>query len=165
MARIGYTAAETLVNILRSSSGVASTLAQISEREDMQLPTVGADQIIGHNVSIEIAEKGKGFQYPALYVYCDKVQNPMREKFRLFSGVVRLNVEVRASKESVEGLERLVHMYVDAVTGVLLQSRGDWGQGISYSGEYEVQFSSAKVGGSNYVQAAKIILDVAVSQG
>lgn len=165
MAHIGYTSAETLLNLLRSNSGIANALAQISLREDMQIPALGENQIFGQNVPSELAEKGQTFRYPALYVYCDKVQNPLREKFRLFSGKARLNIEVRMSKERLDGLEYLLHLYVDAITQVLLQSRGDWGQGICYSGEYEVQFSAAKQGGTNYIQSAKIILEVGVSQG
>jgi hypothetical protein len=165
MAQIGYMAAETLANLLRSSAGLENAVAKISQREGRAFPSIAGEQIIGQNVPSEVAEKGKTVRYPALYVYCDRVQNPLREKFRMFSGTARLNVEVRASKESLEGLERLLHLYVDAVTEVLVQSRGDWGQGICYSGEYDVQFSAVKVGALNYLQSARIVLDVAVSKG
>ncbi|MCW5981899.1 MAG: hypothetical protein KIT09_27690 [Bryobacteraceae bacterium] len=164
MAQIGYTAAETLLKLLRSSRGIENALAQICLREDMQIPAIAENQTQGQNVASDLAEKNQAVRYPALYVYCDKAQNTLREKFRSFSGTARLNIEIRASKEKLDGLERLLHLYVDAVTQVLTQSRGDWGQGICYSGAYEVQVAAAKAGGANYIQSAKVVLEVGVSQ-
>jgi len=64
----------------------------------------------------------------------------------------------------MERLERKLQLYVDAVTAVLERNRGDWGQGMSYAGGYEIQFGAVKSGGKNYIQAAKLALEVDVSQ-
>jgi hypothetical protein len=72
-------------------------------------------------------------------------------------------MEVRSSQDRLEGLERQVQLYVDAVTAVLDRRRGDWGDGLFYGGGYEAAFGPVKRGGKNYVQTAKITIEVDVS--
>ena len=43
-------------------------------------------------------------------------------------------IEVRVSQDRLEGIEEQLQMYVDAVTQVLDQNRGDWGEGMFYAG-------------------------------
>jgi hypothetical protein len=47
-------------------------------------------------------------------------------------------------------------MYVDAVCALLGDSRGDWGDGASYSGGYQVDYEPVVKGGKNFVQRAKV---------
>ena len=108
--------------------------------------------------------RGRPGRFPVVFVYCDKVSNLQREKFRCFSGVARLNIELLVSGERQEALEQKLQFYVDAVTDVLECNRGDWGQGIGYGGGYEIQFAALKRGGRNYTQSAKVSLEVDVSQ-
>jgi hypothetical protein len=72
-------------------------------------------------------------------------------------------MEVRSSQDRLEGLERQVQLYVDAVTKVLDGNRGDWGDGFFYGGGYEVVFGPVKRGGKSYLQTARISVDVDVS--
>jgi hypothetical protein len=164
VAQVGSITANTLLGLLCSSSGLPSAVAEVSMRENTALPEIGEEQMFAQNVSSDLAEKGQAFRYPAVYVYCDKTANLLREKFRKFSGTARLNVEIRISHNRMEELDRDLQLYVDAVTEVLHRNYGDWGQGISYSGGYEVQFGAVKQGGKNYVQTAKVVLKVDVSQ-
>ena len=90
--------------------------------------------------------------------------NSQREKFRKFSGRARLNIEIKVSHTRSEGLERSLETYVDAVTEVLHRSQGDWGRGLGYSGAYEVHFEAVTQGGRNFLQTAKVVLEVDVSQ-
>jgi hypothetical protein len=50
------------------------------------------------------------------------------------------------------------------MTSVLRGQIGDWGNGIFFSGMYEVQFQPPKSGGLGYVQSAKVTLIFNVSQ-
>ena len=56
-----------------------------------------------------------------------------------------------------------MQLYVDAVTRVLDQRRGDWGGGMFYGGGYEAVFGAVKRGGKNYLQTARITLEVDAS--
>lgn len=164
MARIANTATQTLAGLLRSSDGLAPAVAGVSRRENIELAPIGESSILTGNPGGELAGRSRVARYPALSVYCDKVSNLQREKFRSFSGTARMNIEVRVSGDRYEHLERELQLYVDAVTDVLENSRGDWGQGISYSGGYEIQFAAVKPGGRNFTQTAKVTLEVDVSQ-
>ena len=165
MAQIGSVTTDTLLGLLRASSGLPSAIAEIAMRENVTLPKFDEAQLLAQNVSSDLAEKSQTFRYPAVYVYCDKISNSLREKFRKFSGTARLNIEIRFSRNRPEGLENDLQLYVDAVTEVLHSNRGDWGRGICYSGAYEIKFGSVERGGQNFRQAARVVLEVDVSQG
>jgi hypothetical protein len=139
-------------------------MAEIQLRDSRPVPELSEAQMLGGNLGGESAEQPRSLQYPALLVYCDKVINSQREKFRKFSGKARLNVEIKVSDNRPDGLGLSLETCVDAVTEVLHRSQGDWGQGMSYSGAYEVQFEPVKRGGKNFVQTGKVVLEVDVSQ-
>ena len=73
-------------------------------------------------------------------VYCEKVVNDLREKFRSFSGSVQMAIEVRHSQDRLEEWKTALEAETDAVTSMLSASRGDWGDGMFYAGGYEVSF-------------------------
>jgi hypothetical protein len=163
VAQIGSVTTSKLVNILTAGEALSQAVAAISAQESAPLPSLTERQIMAQNVALELAEKGPGVRYPAVYVYCEKMSNALREKFRTFSGRARMVMEVRVSQDRLEGLERQLELYVDAVTQVLHDNRGDWGQGMFFPGAYEVSFGAVKHGGKNYIQVAKIMLDVEIS--
>ena len=165
MANISIETGETLLNLLRADSGVNASIGEIAMEEGAALPELGSSQILSGNAGGDLAEKGHRLRYPVLFVYCDKLTNSLREKFRKFSGTARLNVEIRVSHGTLEGLERTLQRYVNAVTEVLYSSRGDWGRGMSYGGGYQVNLAAAKAGGKNFIQTATVVLEVDVSQG
>jgi hypothetical protein len=97
-------------------------------------------------------------------VYCDKVSNSLKEKFRRFSGKAHVVVEVRHSQDRLETIETSLQMYVDAVCALLDDSRGDWGDGAFYTGGYDVVYEPVARGGKNFLQRAKVGFDVEVSK-
>jgi hypothetical protein len=164
MAAIGTTVGRHVLDILSGSSGVGSALTQAAEAAGITMPAVSGGQIIAQNVAADVTEKTAGAKYPAVHVYCDRVTNSLREKFRRFSGTVRMVAEARMSQDRLEGLEQRSQTLADAITDVLDQSRGNWGQGMFYSGGYELSFTPVKHGGKNFIQIVKISFEVDVSQ-
>ncbi len=162
MARTTRAVTEILAGILRSSEGLPKAIAERSRAENEHLEEIGEDRILAGNLppAADLARLTR----PAVRVYCDRVVNEQREKFRRFSGWVRAVVEVWLSAETPHELERRLQLYTEAVTDVLETNRGDWGQGIVYGGNYEIQYAAPKGGGRNYVQSAKVLLRVEVSQ-
>jgi hypothetical protein len=158
-------ATRTLAGLLASEEGIAKALSGIKLRENVEIPALDETRLFLENVSREVAERAQTFRYPAVYIYCDRVRNLLREKFRSFSGTARLNIEVRVSGERLQGLEQQLGLYLDAITEVLHQSQGDWGNGVFYGGGYEIQFEAAKPGGRSYTQSGRVVLDVDVSLG
>lgn len=165
MAQVANECVKRLAERLGAQTGLAASVALIAEREGVWLGEITGERVVRQQVAPELAEKTAGAQYPVFYVYCEKVVNQLREKFRTFSGKARLAVEVRASHERLEELGRAAELYAEAVTDVLDRSRGDWGSGLFYAGGYEVLFGAVKRGGKGFVQTAKIGFEIEVSLG
>ncbi len=164
MASAGSRAEGKVIQILGAPTGLGAMVAAIADAEDSALGPVSPEQIIRQNMSAELSEKSIGAHYPLVQVWCEKLSNTLREKFRRFSGKAYMAVELRLSQDRVEGLERKIQLYTDAVMQVLDQSRGDWGEGLFYAGGYEAAFGAVKRGGRNFLQTAKVTFEVEVSE-
>ena len=116
------------------------------------------------NAAAELVERAGAVRYPMVTVYCEKVINDLREKFRSFSGTAQIAIEVRHSQDRLEGLEEAIEAQTDAVTQALSASRGDWGDGMYYAGGYEVSFGRVSRGGRNFTQVAKVTFEIGVSR-
>ena len=165
MARTARTALRLLSNQMQAETGLPYTVSAVAGREKTALPAIMATHIVSQHVAADLLEKSAGAQYPRVHLYCEKITNHLKEKFRMFSGTIRLVAEVRASQDRAENLESSIMLYVDAVTDVLDSHRGDWGEGFFFTGGYEVIFSPMKHGGKNFIQSAKISFDLNASQG
>ena len=163
MLSIARAATQKLVGILAASNGVPATVEALTSQQGLILPQMGPHQIIAQNVTPDIAEKSVISKYPLVYVYCTKLVNDLREKFRTFSGDAQMSAEARVSQDRLDGLESNLHLYVDAITTVLDGNRGDWGGGFFYGGGYEVKFSRVNHGGLNFLQTAEISFALEVS--
>lgn len=147
---------------LRGESGVNQYLQAASLASAVELPMLEDQQVVEGHLSVEIAEKSP-LRYPQIYVYCEKVSNTLKEKFRTFSGSARMALEVRASHERSETVGLSLQSVVDSVTASLDGSRGEWREGVFYAGGYEITYSPVKAGGKQYVKGAKITFDLDVS--
>jgi len=164
MAQAASIAVGNLVTLLTDpATGLAPAVAAIALNAGVELAAILAANIIPQNAPVPVREKSSAVKYPVVLVYADRVQNLLIEKFRNFSGKVRTVAEVRASQDRIEGLEEAVRLYVDAVTQVLDANRGDWGQGMFFTGGYEVKFDPVQPGGRNVLQVAKVIFEVDLS--
>jgi hypothetical protein len=162
MGQIGGLTTQKVVKLLSSDSGMPASVAELAASEGASVGIFSANQVIPQNVAPEIAERSTGAKYPLIHVYCSKLSNLLKEKFRTFSGTAQMAVEVRVSQDRLEGLELVVQLYADAVAEVLDQSRGDWGDGVFFCGGYEINYGPVKSGGKNFIQIAKVtfVLDV-----
>jgi hypothetical protein len=163
MSRPANAVTAKVVTLLKGSAGVNANLDAIGQLEQLPLAALTDKQIRPQNVSAELSDKSADIGYPAIFVYCDKVANLLTEKFRAFSGKAHMVVEVRMSQDRTDGLEKLMQLYVEAVTQILERSQGNWGQGMYYTGGYEVAFGPVKHGGRNFIQIAKITFEVGAS--
>jgi len=163
MAQTGSSSTRELARILQGEAGIGFSIGLISERESFELPLIEDSQIVTRNVAADLAEKTASVKYPLLHVYCDRVVNSLKEKFRIFSGTARMNVEIRVSHDRIEELETSMQLYVEAVTEVLDRNRGEWNRGMFYTGGYEVQFGAVKKGGKHFIQIAKVQFDLNIS--
>jgi hypothetical protein len=164
MAGIADAATGKTLELLTAAAGVNAQLAELTDGAGGRLAEVSQRQTMAQNVAVEIVERSSEALYPAVHVYCERLSNTQREKFRAFSGKAHMTVEVRFSQDRLEGIEGRLRGYAEAVTRVLEGSLGDWGAGMFYGGGYEVAFGAVKRGGRNFVQAAKVTFEVEVSR-
>jgi hypothetical protein len=164
MVQTGSAAVMQVIQMLRSSTGLPYSVQAIADATGVDLHAIRNEQIHGMNVAMEVAERSAGVKYPGVYVFCDRIKNSLKEKFRTFSGQVRTNIEVRVTHDRLEGVEHSLQLYVDAVTDVLNNNRGDWGNGLFFGGAYEINYGQVKHGGRNFVQAAKVSFELEMSR-
>src|SRR5580693_9044108 len=164
MAGLSGALTSIVVSMLTSATDGVNVRISAMEAADSSVEAAGIRTIVALNASAEISEKTGYVQYPALLVYCDKLSNTLKEKFREFSGKAHVVVEVRHSQDTLEGIESSLQIYVDAVCAMLDDSRGDWGSGLFYSGGYDVSYERVVRGGFNFLQLAKVGFDVEVSK-
>jgi hypothetical protein len=163
MAWVGSTVTAQIVTLLAAPQGLNACVATLAQAEALTLPPMGQNQIAGQNVPIELAERSTDVRYPSVNVYCEKIVNQLKEKFRNFSGKAVMTIEVRVSQDRLDGIEGQLQTYVDAVTQVLDQNRGNWGEGMYFAGCYEAVLGPVKHGGQNFIQIGKVTFDVGVS--
>lgn len=135
-------------------------LAAIGGRDRVYWKPLEEKSVVLENIPADLADQNRSTVYPAVYVYPARMENVLRQKFAGFSGPVKLVADVRCTRERPEGLEREVAAYVEAVAGALERNKGSWGAGLVYSGAYTVKFEAVKLGGRNFIQSAKVELDV-----
>ena len=164
MAQTASIATRRAVEILGLERGLEARISELAGEWGLEAGPLRPASVVAQNVAAEALEKSSGARYPAVHVYCEKVSNLLREKFRRFSGKLKLTLEARVSQDRLEGLDEALELYVDALTGLLEGNRGDWGEGMFYTGGYEVTLQPAKHGGKNFLQTAKVSFEVDVSQ-
>jgi hypothetical protein len=164
MNKLGSTATTTVIEMLLGPTGINSGLASLTGPDSQMIVPVDNGHLYGQNVSADLAERSTNTKYPLVYVYCEKIANTLTEKFRSFSGSLQMAIDVRHSQDRLDGLQNALELYADCVTQVLDNGRGDWGNGLYYSGGYDVTLGAVKHGGKNFVQAAKITFRIEASR-
>jgi hypothetical protein len=150
--------------LLAAPEGLAKSLAEWAGPNGVTPLSVTNRQVVPANISADLAEKQARVRYPLFLVYCDRIENRLKEKFRRFSGALRLVVEVRVSSDRPERLQEELHAHTEAVLEVLEQNRGCLGDGLTWGGTYEVDFNPIRHGGANYLQSARITLALDLSR-
>src|SRR5579862_2976582 len=165
MLQIAGPSTQKALGVLAAPDGLPAAVEALNFQQGVKLPSITSKQIIAQNVSPDLSEHSTANNYPLVYVYCSKVSNELREKFRTFSGDAQMVVEARVSQDRLDLIETNLQAYVDAITQVLDDSRGDWGDGVFFAGEYEISFGGVKHGGRNFLQIAKIAFALEISAG
>ena len=159
----GAVADVLVAKLTAEDNGINARVIAIQDA-DATLQAAGIRSIVTQNVSPDLSDKSGHIVYPALLVYCNKLSNQLKEKYRQFSGTGSFVIEVRQSQDRIDSIEANLQVYVDAVCALLDDSRGDWGGGSFYSGGYDVSYEAVTRGGKNFLQRAKVGFDVEISK-
>ncbi len=157
-------APQKLLTLLTNGNALGQQISAIEASCNITLPLITSGQVILSSASPDIGDKNMQLAYPRVCLYSAGVKNTQFEKFRSLSGTVSVIAEIWASANLVNETDQWIHFYVEAVTNVLRQNIGDWGDGIFFSGVYDVQFQAPKAGGIGYVEAATLTCSLNVSR-
>ena len=165
MARASSVALTAVSDLLRASSGLPARIAGIRSALGAGLAEVPDPAVLVLHAGVDLEDRATGNKYPQILIHCAKTRNLLTEKFRKFSGVVDIAVEIRVSHDHLSEVDKLTRIYTDAVTAVLEDSRGELGECVFFSGRYEIEFGPAKKGGRHFVQITKIQVPVEAALG
>jgi len=163
-ANIASGATAKALRLLQGASGINASLLAMQQAVGPDGRFAAAVEVTAQNVAADLVERSTAVRYPTANLYCEKVVNSLKEKFRSFSGSVEMMLEIRHSQDGLEGLESALELYTDASAQALDATRGDWGDGMFYAGGYEISFGAVKRGGRGFLQTARIGFSVGVSK-
>src|SRR5260370_7361391 len=119
MPQIGSIGTRKAMAVFIASGGVPDTVDALSAQQQVTLPAISGQQIVSQNVAPELADRSTASKYPLVYVYCGKIVNQLREKFRTFSGNAQMVVEVRVSQDRIEEMESHFQVYMHPIIHTL----------------------------------------------
>ena len=156
-------AAQKLSGLLTNASALQQAVGNLASACGMDVPPIPSAQVVLSSASVDIADMNLQLTYPRICVYSSALKNAQTEKFRSFSGSVTITAEVFTSGNLVSDTDQWIHFYLEGMTQILRQNIGDWGDGMFFSGVYDVQLQAPKTGGFGYVESAKVTCSVNVS--
>ncbi len=157
-------AAEKVSALLTNGNALTLQISAIANSSNRNVPIIPASQIVLTSATPEMGDKNLQFTYPRVCLYSTGLKNTHTEKFRSLSGTVSVIADIWVSANLFQDTNNWSHFYVEALTNVLRQSIGDWGDGIFFSGAYDVQFQAPKAGGFGFVELVKVTCSVNVSR-
>lgn len=156
-------AAKKLSGLLTNANALQQAVSDLASACSVNVPPITSAQVLLSSATADVADMDLQLTYPRICVYSSALKNAQTEKFRSFSGSAIIAAEVFASGNLVSDTDQWIHFYVEGMTQILRQSIGDWGNGMFFSGVYEIQLQAPKAGGFGYVQSAKVTCSVNVS--
>jgi hypothetical protein len=157
-------AAQKLSDLLTLGDALQLQISNIAVSCNATVPAITAGHVVLSSATPDIGDSNIQLQYPRVCIYSGAVKNTQIEKFRSLSGTLAVTAEIWASDNLVTNTDQWIHFYVEAATNILRQNIGDWGDGVFFSGIYEVQFQGPRAGGLGFVQSAKVTCNLNVSR-
>ncbi len=161
---ITFLATQKVLNVLTSGNALEQQVNELALEGNLEVPAMPSTQVVMSSVPPEVGDNNVQLTYPRVCLYSSGLKNTQMEKFRSLSGTVAVVAEIWASGNMVTQSDQWIHFYVEGVTELFRQNIGDWGDGMFFSGIYDVQFQQPKAGGFGFVQSAKVTCTLNVSR-
>ena len=153
-----------LSDLLTTGNALAEEITALATANNLNIPSITPAQVVLSSATPDMGDRNIQLMYPRICLYSSNIRNSQFEKFRSLSGTASVTADVWASANLVSDVDTWIHFYVEAMTGILRQNIGDWGDGVFFSGLYDAQFQPPKAGGIGFVQSAKVSCSVNVSR-
>ena len=160
MPNLTLAAIEKMRTLLLEPGGLNDKLYAIALRDMVEPQTVDAENVLTRHFAADASDKNSDLMYPLVFLYCSRIENRLETKFSEFSGRVFLTAEVRASEETLDLLDGQAARLAEAVGDTLAQHRGKWTEYAAFDGRYQTKFDAARVAGRNFMQSARIEIEL-----
>ncbi|MBV9764787.1 MAG: hypothetical protein JOZ48_08075 [Acidobacteriaceae bacterium] len=157
-------ATQKLSNLLTFGNALQDKIAAIAASCSANVPLITSGQIVLSSISPKMDDMNVQLGYPRICLYSSAVKNTQIEKFRSLSGAISVVADIWASANLATQTDQWIHFYVEAMTEILRQNIGDWGDGFFFPGSYEVEFQTPASGGFGFTQSAKVTCNLDVSR-
>jgi hypothetical protein len=156
--------AQQAAGLFISGNLLAQTVTQLATADNVPVPVILPSQVLVSSATPQMGDMDLELTYPRVCLYTTGLKNTQIEKFRSLSGTMTLVVDVWASGNLMTQVDQWTHYYVEAVTDILRQNIGDWGNGVFFDGTYDLQFHSPIAGGLGFAQNARVTCSLHVSR-
>jgi hypothetical protein len=157
-------APQKLSDLLMTENALQQQINAVSSSSNVSVPLITASQVVLSSTVPAMGDQDLQLTYPRICLYTASIKNTQVEKFRSLSGTVSVVAQVWASADLLSQTDQWIHYYVEAMTNILRQNIGDWGDGLFFPGEYDVQLQAPKAGGLGYVELATVTCVLNVSR-
>lgn len=156
---------QKLASLLTSDSALQMAVSAIAGQSGAIIPPISNSQIVITSISPDMADKNAQLTYPRVCIYSSQVKNLQVQKFCSFSGSLGITADIWFSASLLPATGTGLHYYIQALSSILQANEGDWGDGVYFSGLYDVALQPAKAGGFGFVELARVTcaLDVNIS--
>jgi hypothetical protein len=160
MANLCLAALEKLRGYLLAPDGLNHRAYAIAVRDMVRPPRISNPSIVMRHIAPNLSDAGEVTVYPAVYLYCERLENRLERKFTAFSGRVHVVAEVRVSGESIESIDGDAARLCEAVMGVLADRRGQWTPELAFDGKLDVRWRPVEPGGAHFRQTARVEIEL-----
>jgi hypothetical protein len=163
MVPITFLTCTKFADLLTTNNALQNGITALNAQYNLSIPFIPNENVVLSSASADLADLSVQLSYPRVCVYPVSLKNAGLEKSRSLSGNVLITADILASADLVNDTDQWIHFYVHAITTLLRASAGSWGDGVFFSGLYDVQFQPPKVGGLGFVLLARLNLNLLVS--
>ncbi|MEZ5365150.1 MAG: hypothetical protein R2748_23190 [Bryobacterales bacterium] len=162
MANLCLAAAAKLKDLLLAPDGLGPRLYEISQRDMVEIPNIMPPNVILRRAAPDFQDENDETVYPAVLVYCERLENRLEQKFTAFSGRLYLVVDILVTGQTLDSIDGDAERAVEAVMDLLAENHGQWTENVAFDGRLEVDFDAAKRGAVNYLGRARVRLALLV---
>ncbi|MBI1356543.1 MAG: hypothetical protein GC160_19550 [Acidobacteria bacterium] len=160
MANLGLAAVEKVREFLLAADGLEPRSYAIAVRDMVQPPRICNASVTLRHVQPGLSDASTDTVHPAVFLYCDRLENRLERKFTAFSGRVYIVAEAWVSGETLASIDGDAARLVEAVMDVLADHRGQWTPELAFDGKADARFQPCERGGRNYRQTARVEIEL-----
>jgi hypothetical protein len=153
-------AAEKLREYLLATDGLGPRLYEISQRDMVEIPNIMPPNVTLRHAEPDFLAEATETVYPAVMLYCDRLENRLERKFTAFSGRVFLVADLLVTGHTMESVDGDAERVVEAVMDVLAACRGQWTENLAFDGRLEVELDAVRRGAVNYLGRARVRIEL-----